>query len=257
MWIDFDGKTIVVTGAANGIGAAIARSLVELNAHLVLCDVDETGVRRIGAELREAGASMEFHVLDVTDEAQWLHLARGLEQSQSVVGLVNNAGIGGAPDVETEVLSDWDRVVAVNQTGVFLGMKHVGPLIEQAGGGAIVNMASIFSTSGGFGNAIAYHGTKGAVVGLTRSAAVHWAQGGVRVNAVHPGFVATEMTLQHQDLVVDEAGHTIGELVRSGTPMRRLAEPQEIANVVVFLLSARASFMTGASTYVDGGWQAI
>ena len=256
MIIDFEGSTVVVTGGATGIGLAISRQLAASGAHVVIGDITEDQGHAAVDGIAGQGGSADFHRLDVGDEDDWARLLSVLAKASRVVGLVNNAGIGGALGVTEESVAGWEDVIQVNQLGVFLGMKHVGPLIESAGGGAIVNLASIFSTSGGFGNAIAYHASKGAVMAMTRTAAVGWSTKGVRVNAIHPGFIGTPMTLQHQDLRV-EMGKTLGELITSGTPMGRLGTPEEIANVVTFMLSSQASYMTGSSVFVDGGWSAI
>lgn len=125
--------------------------------------------------------------------------------------------------------------------------------MERGQGGSIINIASIFSEVGGFGTAIAYHASKGAVASMTRSAALRWARSGVRVNSVHPGFVATEMTEQYDDVVIEHLGRTAGDLSISGTPMGRRATPDEIAHVVRFLASDESSFVTGSSLFVDGG----
>lgn len=256
MKIEFNGSVIVVTGGATSIGLAISRQLAESGAKVFVCDVlEDEGLQAVDA-IKLSGGSAEFRSLDVTNEDEWSKLASELEGFSSVSGLVNNAGVGGAMSVTEETLDGWANISNVNQLGVFLGMKHIGPIIESKGGGCIVNLASIFSTSGGFGNAIAYHASKGAVMAMTRTAAVQWSTRGVRVNAIHPGFIGTPMTLQHKDLVL-ESGDTLGDLILSGTPMKRLGTPEEIANVVTFMLSTQASYMTGASVYVDGGWSAI
>lgn len=256
MHIDFGSSVIVVTGGATSIGLSISNQLAASGAHVIVCDVlEDEGIKTVEAILKNGG-SAEFHALDVTSEADWQKLVNKIESGPRISGLVNNAGVGGALGVTEETMDGWTQITNVNQVGVFLGMKHIGPLIESGGGGAIVNLASIFSTSGGFGNAIAYHASKGAVMAMTRTAAVHWSTKGVRVNAIHPGFIGTPMTLQHKDLML-ESGQTLGELILSGTPMKRLGTPEEIANVVTFMLAPQASYLTGASVYVDGGWSAI
>lgn len=256
MKIDFNGSTVVVTGGATSIGLAISNQLADSGAHVYVCDVLEDQGKKAAEDIRRTGGSAEFRALDVTNEDDWTALASELANVPMVSGLVNNAGVGGALNVTEESVDGWNHIINVNQLGVFLGMKHIGPLIESKGGGGIVNLASIFSTSGGFGNAIAYHASKGAVMAMTRTAAVEWSTKGVRVNAIHPGFIGTPMTLQHKDLVL-ESGDTLGEMILAGTPMKRLGTPEEIANVVTFMLSPQASYMTGSSVYVDGGWSAI
>jgi len=256
MLIEFDGATVIVTGGATSIGLAISSQLAASKAHVIVCDILEDLGHDAVTTIKRDGGSAEFFKLDVAEEQNWIELLEFVKNAPRVIGLVNNAGVGGAAGVTEESMAEWDKIIGVNQVGVFLGMKHVGPLIESQGGGSIVNLASIFSTSGGFGNAIAYHATKGAVMAMTRTAAVTWSTRGVRVNAIHPGFIATPMTLQHHGLML-ESGQTLGERVLSGTPMDRLGTPEEIANVVTFMLSEQASYMTGSSVYVDGGWSAI
>jgi NAD(P)-dependent dehydrogenase (short-subunit alcohol dehydrogenase family) len=167
-----------------------------------------------------------------------------------VHALVNNAAIGSLADVEQEDLAHWDRVVAVGQTGVWLGMKHIGPVVERSGGGAVVNMCSILGTVGGLGNSIAYHAAKGAVRTMTKNAALHWATRGVRVNSLHPGFIGTA------ELLARYAGSERHRAMLAGTPMGRLGTADEIAAAVLFLAGDDSSFMTGAELHVDGGWTA-
>lgn len=239
---------VVVTGGATGIGLAIVEELDSFGYEIIVGDINDEAGAQVAKRL-----GVDFVHLDVADEGDWRSVSECLGQRR-LIGLVNNAGIGGAGTVADESLEQWLRVIAVNQTGVFLGMRELGPLIARDGGGSIVNLASIFSAGGGFGNGIAYHATKGAVAAMTKNAAVFWAPKGVRVNSVHPGFVATPMTLVHEDLIVGST--TIGQQVRERTPLGRLAEPREIAPVVEFLLSHRSAYVTGGEYFADGGWNA-
>jgi NAD(P)-dependent dehydrogenase (short-subunit alcohol dehydrogenase family) len=164
--------------------------------------------------------------------------------------LVNNAAIGSLGTVEDEVREHWDRVMSVDATGVWLGMKHAGPLIERSGGGAIVNVASILGSTGGLGNSVAYAAAKGAVRTMTKNAALHWATRGVRVNSLHPGFIETPQLLERYQ------GSERHRAMLANTPMGRLGRPAEIAGVVAFLGSDDAGYVTGAEVYADGGWTA-
>jgi NAD(P)-dependent dehydrogenase (short-subunit alcohol dehydrogenase family) len=149
--------------------------------------------------------------------------------------------------VEEETLEDWDRLISINQTGVWLGMKVIGRRMRERGRGSIVNVSSIFGAVGGFGGSIAYHASKGAVRLMSKSAALHWATAGVRVNSIHPGFVETPM-------IEATKGTPVEDQLIAMTPMGRLARPEEIASVIAFLASDDASYMTGSEVYVDGGW---
>ena len=147
-------------------------------------------------------------------------------------------------------LDEWNRVISVIQTGMWLGMKHAGPAIRSSGGGSIVNISSIYGTSGGFGTSPAYHAGKGAIRTLSKNAALHWATDGVRVNSVHPGFIATPLTARVRD------DSQLERTLLGSTPLRRWGRPEDIAAAVVFLSSDRASFITGSEMYVDGGFSA-
>jgi NAD(P)-dependent dehydrogenase (short-subunit alcohol dehydrogenase family) len=245
----FEGRAALVTGASGGIGAATVRALARDGAAVALTDVaDEAGVE-LARELEAEGASALYLHLDVTSEDEW---RAAIESTERELGglhvLVNNAGIGTTPDVETETREAWDRLIAVNQTGVFLGMQAVAPALKRAGGGSIVNISSIFGTIGGFGRAHAYHAAKGAVRLMTKNAALRWAPEGIRVNSVHPGFIDTP-------LIAETKAVRLGEVL-ANTPMGRLGRAEEVAEAVVFLASDASSYVTGSELYVDGGWTA-
>jgi NAD(P)-dependent dehydrogenase (short-subunit alcohol dehydrogenase family) len=140
-------------------------------------------------------------------------------------------------------------MIAINQTGVWLGMRAIIGPMREAGGGSIINLASVFATTGGYGEEVAYHASKGAVRLMSKNAAVRWAEEGVRVNSIHPGFIRTPMALDD----LDEAHES---KILAETPMRRLGDPEEVATVIAFLASDAASYMTGSEVYVDGGYTA-
>lgn len=244
-------STAIVTGGAGGIGAATARELGRSGKYVIIADINENEAVDLISSLCSENIQAEFRFLDVTSETSWANLMDSVVDMPPLKTLVNGAGIAtwGA-DVESETLSGWDRMIAINQTGVWLGMRAVGPALRAAGGGSIINLASVLATTGGYGEEIAYHASKGAVRLMTKSAAVHWAKEGIRVNSVHPGFIATPMSLDGLDEFHEKK-------IISGTPMGRMGTPEEVAAVINFLASDGSIYMTGSEVYVDGGYTAI
>jgi NAD(P)-dependent dehydrogenase (short-subunit alcohol dehydrogenase family) len=242
------GRVALITGAASGIGRATADRLADEGATVVVTDVQDDAGEAAAAALRDAGGGSLFVHLDVTDEAGWRTAVEGvLAELGRLDILVNNAGMGDLETIEETSLADWERTVAIDQTGVFLGMKTCADALKASGHGSVINISSIFGTSGGFGTSPAYHAAKGAVRTLTKNVAVHWATEGVRVNSIHPGFIRTP--------ILDQAeGTEVWEAMTAMTPMGRLGEPQEIAAAVAYLASDDASFVTGLELYVDGGY---
>lgn len=244
------GRVAIVTGGARGIGAASARHLAAEGAAVVIADVLDDEGQALAADLCADGADAFYRHLDVTDEQAWAHLAgETTERLGRVDILVNNAGIGTLEDVEQETVEGWQRVIDVNQKGVWLGMRAMAPEMRRNGGGSIVNVSSIFGAVGGFGASIAYHASKGAVRLMTKNAALRYASEGIRVNSVHPGFVDTPMVEQAK-------GGDMEAAILAGCPMGRWGRPEEIGSVITFLAGPGATFMTGSEVYVDGGWTA-
>lgn len=242
------GRVALVTGAASGIGKATARRLAEEGAAVLLTDVNETLGAETTEKLRATGAKVDFLRHDVTNEADWqAAVDKAVEEFGSLDILVNNAGMGDLAAIEDTTLADWERTISIDQTGVFLGMRTAAPHLKASGHGAVVNISSIFGTSGGFGGSPAYHAAKGAVRTLTKNIALHWATEGVRVNSVHPGFIDTP--------ILDQAkGTPIEKAMLDVTPMGRLGRPEEIAAGIAYLVSDDASFVTGSELYIDGGY---
>ena len=243
-------KVVFLSGATGGLGRATAERLAEEGAHLVLTDLDEQACKALATDLAGSGRHLTAR-LDVADEVQWVAVAESIQREYGRLdGLVNNAAIGSLATVEDETLETWDQVMSIGATGVWLGLKHLGPLIASSGGGSIVNLSSILGTVGGLGNSAAYHAAKGAVRTLTKNAALHWATAGVRVNSLHPGFIGTVQLLERYE------GTARHEAMLANTPVGRLGRGEEIAAVIAFLISDDSTFMTGSEVYADGGYTA-
>lgn len=251
------GRVAIVTGGARGIGSAAAQRLAEEGAKVVLTDVLDAEGEAVAGAIRKRGGEAAYAHLDVSDEANWQAVVtNAVERFGAVHVLVNNAGIGTFSDVEQETVQGFNQVIAINQTGVWLGMKHTAPLIRSAGGGSIINISSIFGAVGGFGGSVAYHAAKGAVRLMTKNAAVRYAKENIRVNSVHPGFIDTPMIAQVKD-ASDPAMQQLMGTILGMTPMGRLGKPEEVAAMIAFLASDDAAYCTGAEFYVDGGWTTV
>jgi NAD(P)-dependent dehydrogenase (short-subunit alcohol dehydrogenase family) len=245
-----DGKVALVTGGARGIGAATCRELAAMGAEVVVTDVLDDEGTALTDELRQSGHTAFYRHLDVADEDAWSEtVAEVIARNERIDILVNNAGIGTFEDVEAETVAGYQKVIGINQVGVWLGMRAVIPQMRAQGSGSIINVSSIFGAVGGFGGSIAYHASKGAVRLMTKNAAIRYAKEGIRVNSVHPGFIDTPM-------VEAAKGTDMETAILANTPMGRWGSAEEIATVIAFLAGDGASFMTGSEVYADGGWTA-
>lgn len=243
-------RTAIVTGAASGIGKATAQRLASEGANVVITDINDDAGKAVAAEITGQGYSAAFMHHDVTKEADWQRVIDDTVAAYSGLDiLVNNAGMGDLLDIDAATLSDWDRTIAIDQTSIFLGMKLASPHLKASGHGSVINISSIFGISGGFGTSPAYHAAKGAVRTLTKNVALLWAQQGVRVNSVHPGFIDTP-------ILSEAKGTPFEQAMLDMTPMGRLGKPEEIAAAVAYLASDDASFVTGCELAVDGGYLA-
>jgi len=244
------GRCAVVTGGAQGQGAAHVEALARAGAKVVSVDVLDDAGAALAEGLAAEGLDVVYRHLDVSSQSDWEQAISGLDDGWGPVSvLVNNAGISSPADVIDCSLEEWNRVVAINQTGILLGIQAVAPGMIGQGSGSIINIASSWAHRGGTSTGfIAYVSTKAAVLGLTRNAAMNLAKHGIRVNSLSPGYVRTAQVV--------ESERTDPERVAAGVkniPMGRMALTSEIAQTVVFLASDESSYTTGVDFLVDGG----
>ncbi|MCG7335140.1 glucose 1-dehydrogenase [Sporosarcina sp. ACRSM] len=240
-----DGKIAIITGAAQGMGASHARKFIEEGAKVVLTDLNDEKGNALAAELGENALFVKHNVTSADD---WTTVVAETEKTFGPVNvLVNNAGITMAKSILEVTEEEYRRIVEINQVSVFLGMKSVIPSMQKAGGGSIVNISSM---NGIVAGAIGYTDTKFAVRGMTKAAAIEGAHYGIRVNSIHPGVIATPMVVQEDTkAAVEEFSKHI--------PLKRVAQPEEVSSLVVYLASDDSSYSTGAEFIVDGGLTAM
>ncbi len=242
---ELQGRVALVTGAARGQGAAEARLFGRQGAAVMVCDVLAAEGEAFVQELAAEGIEARFRSLDVTDEADWDATVEAIRAWKGRLDiLVNNAGIINRSTVADTALAAWERLLKVNLTGAFLGIRAAAPLMEASGGGSIVNISSNSAFSGHYDPA--YTASKWGLRGLTRSAAMEYAARGIRVNAVCPGLVVTALNATSPHL----------QPMIGMTPMGRSGTPEEIAELVLFLSSPRSAFITGEDFVIDGGFTA-
>ncbi|AMK26577.1 glucose 1-dehydrogenase (plasmid) [Sphingobium sp. SJ10-10] len=254
----FDGKTVLITGAASGIGQESALAFAEAGAVVVGIDRSSDGLDETAEKLRAIGARFEPITADVADEDS---VATAIDRAKAVTGRVdcafNNAGITQSSTLAADLtLDEWDRVMRINVTGVWLCMRAEIKVMQTQGGGSIVNTASFLSHHS-MPMQTAYAASKAALVGLTKNAAIEYATARIRINAVAPGGIPTGMMAQSLSGLEREQEDAARQAIADMHPMKRLGKPREIAQAVMFLSSDQAEFVTGVCLPVDGGWSAL
>ena len=247
-----DGQIALVTGGGGGIGCMGARVLAQAGAHVIATDLDGESAQETAQAIRSDGGSADAFAMDVSDEASIVDVfAKSRAQCGPVGVLFNNAGISLKAPTESLSLADWQKVVDVNLTGVFLCAREAGKHMLERGDGSIVNVSSIWGhTGGGFTPNLSYHATKGAVLSLTRALAVEWGPRGIRVNDIAPTFLKTRIT---EPLFADRELH---QSLVDLTPLGRTGEPNDLAGALLYLASPASALVNGHSLRVDGGWTA-
>ncbi len=245
-----ENKIVVITGAGSGIGAATAKLMAKEGAHVIIAEINLENANKISQEIDSSGGKSTVAKINVSDPISFERLINEVVSNEGRIDvLVNNAGIGNEKMVKTaeHTLEDWDKVIAVNQSGVFYGMKYAIQQMLKQGHGNIVNVASLAGLKAS-GKNLAYSASKFAVVGMTKSAALEYARKNIRINCVCPGYT-------HSALLdgVFEANEKMREQFLNYIPMRRYGKPEEIAEAIIWLASDKTGFITGQSITLDGG----
>jgi 3(or 17)beta-hydroxysteroid dehydrogenase len=249
------GKSAIITGAAGGLGRAIASLLADEGASVTVTDVNEAGVRQVAEEITAGGGRAIFIKHDVSSEGDW---RRVIERTVAEFGrldvLVNNAGIMIVREIQKMTLEEWRRLMSINLDGVFLGTKHAVPAMIKSGGGSIINMSSAAGIIGTADNTAAYSASKGGVRLFTKACALEFSKAGhnynIRVNSIHPGVIDTPMVAAMRQPGV------VGDGMLSIMPVGGLGKPIDIAYGALYLASDESRLVTGAELVIDGGWTA-
>ena len=242
-------KVALITGGASGIGAAHARVFAEAGAKVLVCDVQDEMGRGVVDDVNRKGGKAAFFRLDVANEDHWKQaVAEAVKRFGGLTTLINNAGVYQPAGLDTETVEGWNRIIAINQTGVWLGMKTAMPALLKSGNASIVIIGSIYGIVGSPGS-IAYHASKGAVRIMSKSVAVQYARQGVRVNSIFPHLIKTA--------IVDGLPEDVMKALEDAIPMGRGGVSEDIAYASVYLCSDEAQYVTGAELVIDGGFTSI
>lgn len=248
-----EGKVAFITGAGAGIGKTTALKFAQEGAKVIVTDINLDSAKQTATEIEQSGGAAAAFRHDVSNEQEWKDIAdASMKQFGHIDILFNNAGIYFIKPLADIEIEEWNRMISINVTGVFLGMKHIMPLMAKQIGGSVINASSIAGLTGASGH-VAYGATKGAVRTMTKDAAIEYASVGIRVNSIHPAYINTAMGAYASEVSkMSEA-----ELGKKVAPMGRFGTVEEVANLVLFLASDESSYSTGSEFIVDGGATAI
>lgn len=240
-------KVAIVTGAATGQGEAIAKLFAAEGAKVVITTSrNREGLERVAGEIEAVGGQVVPVMADVTSEEDWKHVVEAaIDAFGRIDVLMNNAGINPSATIENETVEQFKHMLDIDAVGLFIGIKYVAPEMIKVGGGSIINTSSIYGPKFGSKGFSAYSTAKCGVQGLTKVAAAEYAEYGIRVNSIHPGFILTAMTVNRPK--------SVHEAFETKTPLKRLGMPDDIAYAAVYFASDESSFVTGAELFVDGG----